>query len=108
MNESYLFKHWKELFGTKGLSDFDKDYELDAIRVQFGNRYRKMDMSQIAVDDKFSFANFVLENDLTRFENRDYDWNLDLPIEEELVEGSPYDHTGLKCTNRNYNIPIPK
>jgi hypothetical protein len=65
-------------------------------------------MSQILVNDNFSFANFVFENDLIRFENRDYDRNLDLHIEEELVEGSPYDHTGMKCTNRNAGIPIPK
>lgn len=112
MEREFAYAQWKELFGDQGLSDFDKDFESQKIRDEFGGTYRPMNLSSFNLKDGFSFYDFIRERELNRrWDSSDSpNWNKleEKPIESRYEGGSPYETTIRNCSNRNQRIEIPR
>jgi hypothetical protein len=48
----------KHFLGDQGLSNFDRDFESQKIRDEFGGTYRPMNMSSFNLKDVFSFQRY--------------------------------------------------
>ncbi len=112
MKNEFIYEEWKNLFGDQGLSDFDRDYEIQKIRDEFGRRYRPLKMSEMGLSVNFSYYDFIQENEILRLndftQNIDYPYNRDLEIESQLEGASPYEGKMRNCTNSIQRFPIPK
>jgi hypothetical protein len=112
MEREFAYSQWKHLFGDQGLSDFDKEFESQKIRDEFGGTYQPMRISNFKIKDGFSFYDFINERELywRGYSSDSPNWNKleEEPIESRYEGGSPYESTIRNCSNRNQRIELPR
>ena len=111
MKKDSIFIDWKNLFGEKGLSDFDKELTEGFVTDEDGQVYTPLDMSKVKIDDNFSFYDFLKSNNLLMDEDSEkgnIKLNWDLSIESQMKGASPFQRKGYLCDNKNLYVPIPK